>query len=119
MSAVRSAYRTLLRAVDRRVTAVSGSPLWRDGVRQAFRETHPADAAALEAALTRAEDLTFYVESVTAHRDLLVSYGISIDKEAGTAEQVARTAKRVGLTVGQWDETGKLRVAPAPETAGS
>ena len=32
-------------------------------------------------------------------QDLLVSYGISIDKEAETRERVKHTAARVGLSV--------------------
>lgn len=68
------AYRTLLRATDRRVTRVSGNPLWRDEVRAAFRA--PVPPGGLDAALVRAEDLAFLVDRVNAHKDLLLSYGI-------------------------------------------
>ena len=65
----RAAYRTLMRAVARRVTSVSGNTLWRDAVREHFRaaagERNPAVAAALVA---RAEDLAYVINAVNDHK---------------------------------------------------
>lgn len=96
----RAVYRALLRAVHARLTRVSGNPLWADAVRAKFRasagETDPAVAAA---GLRRAEDLTVHITAVNEHKDLLVSYGISTDKEGEGRARVADTARRVGLQV--------------------
>ena len=64
----RAAYRALLRAVDTHVTAIGGNTLWRDAVRDGFRAAPPAAGEAAEAALDRAEQLTFYVNSVNEHK---------------------------------------------------
>ena len=61
---IRSAYRALLRSVDRHVTAVGGNTLWREAVRTSFRE--PAGDG--EAALRRAEDLALHVSAVNEHK---------------------------------------------------
>ena len=41
-----------------------------------------------------------------AAQDMLVSYGISIDKDAETKERVKHTAARVGLAVPEFDQKG-------------
>ncbi len=65
----RAAYRTLLRAVDKHITAVGGNTTWRDAVRDRFRASAAeADAAAAEAGVRRAEDLAFLVNSVNDHK---------------------------------------------------
>lgn len=135
----RAAYRRLLRAVDTHITAVGGNTMWRDAVRQRFRAARTQEGGpGVEAALRRAEDLAFLVNSVNEHKvrltpvqetiardwkaysavhvhslaaqthfllpggavqNLLMSYGISLDKEQQARERVKNTAKRVGLLV--------------------
>ena len=41
-----------------------------------------------------------------AAQNLLLSYGISMDKEAETKDRVKHTAARVGLAVPEFDERG-------------
>ncbi len=51
---------------------------------------------------------------------MLVSYGISIDKDAEAKERVKHTAARVGLAVSSWDEHGALMPdAPPPAADGA
>jgi hypothetical protein len=55
-----------------------------------------------------------------AAQDMLVSYGISIDKDAEAKERVKHTAARVGLAVSSWDEHGALMPdAPPPAADGA
>ena len=143
--AARAAYRTLMRAVSRHVTSVSGNGLFRDALRAEFRAgAAQRDPAAAAAAVARAQDAAFYVNAVNEHKarpccdtpqracrrtrvsarrllarslradalvrwriqNLLLSYGISIDKEAETKDRVKHTAARVGLAVPDFDEHG-------------
>mmetsp|Transcript_30636 Transcript_30636/g.99604 ORF Transcript_30636/g.99604 Transcript_30636/m.99604 type:complete len:102 (+) Transcript_30636:49-354(+) len=94
MASVRAAYRSALRAVDTHVTAVSGNGVFRDYVRAAFRGD--ADAARR---LQDAEDYAFLVNSVHEHKELLWSYGISLDKEQIDKDRMRNTAKHVGLSM--------------------
>jgi hypothetical protein len=48
----------------------------------------------------------------SAPQELLLSYGISIDKEADTKARVKHTAARVGLAVAEFDERGVRTDAP-------
>jgi hypothetical protein len=142
----RAAYRALMRAVARRITAVSGNTLWRDTVRTQFRVgAAESDPAAAAAAVARAEDVAFMINSVNEHKarqrvhgrrkglgcafmrcavradalytptrpqDMLLSYGISLDKDAETKDRVKHTAARVGLSVAEYDEHGARKHNP-------
>ena len=44
--------------------------------------------------------------TAAAAQNLLLSYGISVDKEAETKERVKHTAARVGLAVPEFDQKG-------------
>jgi|APGre2960657444_1045066.scaffolds.fasta_scaffold00019_19 hypothetical protein len=140
----RAAYRSLLRAVERHITAVGGNAAWREAVQAHFRAAQAErDASVVAAGVRRAEDLAYLVNSVNDHKarwrvgvvaehlprvacrarlsdssdwvhgcaqNLLISYGISLDKEADTRDRVKHTAARVGLLVRDSDygfEKGK------------
>ena len=81
----RAAYRQLLRAVDKHVTAVRGNNLWRDAVRDGFR-AGAAAGAETEDALRRAEDLAFYVNSVNEHKARARAQRSSRDRAAWPAD---------------------------------
>ena len=69
-AAARATLRTLLRAIDQRVTRVNGNSLWRDFVLQEARRHHdaPRDSARAEQLTRLAEDYTYLVRSVGAHK---------------------------------------------------
>lgn len=96
----RATYRRVLRAIDARVTLVNSDRSWRDFAREEFRKTRsPEEAAQL---LRLADDYAALLESVHAHKDLLVSYNISTEKSA--ADAAARAASRVGLQLTRQQE---------------
>jgi hypothetical protein len=67
--AARAAYRTLMRAVSRHVTSVSGNGMFRDALRAEFRAgAAQRDPAAAAAAVARAQDAAFYVNAVNEHK---------------------------------------------------
>ena len=77
MAEARAAYRAVLRAVDRNVTAVTGSTQWRDHIAAAFRrqaaEGDAAAAAAAAAGLQQAKDYAFLLNSI---REQKVGWGV-------------------------------------------
>jgi hypothetical protein len=67
--AARAAYRALLRAVARRLTAVNGNTVWRDAVHAQFRAgAAERDPAAAAAAIARAEDMALMINAVNDHK---------------------------------------------------
>ena len=92
----RAALRGLLRAVGRR----TGSEDLRGEVLAEFRRhAGEADAGRVRALLGAARDYEALVEGVNGHKEILLSYNISVDRRDRQKDKVARTARRVGLEV--------------------
>lgn len=125
MHPARSSYRTLLRLVDKYITNVNNSPLWREYVQSQFRahrDAQPEQAAALlhaaqlyakflhdvhyhKVRLVSANGMTHIAHTLTP-KDLLVSYNISVDAQKRKREHLANVANKVGLQMPQgFEET--------------
>eukprot|EP00897_Mesotaenium_endlicherianum_P005757 jgi/Mesen1/5209/ME000258S04312 len=113
MAAARKAYRDLLRTVDRNITRVGGNQRFREHVAVEFRK-HAQLASAGGSASAAGEDvstptaaekvqlaadLAFLVSSVHEHRELLLSYNITTDRDVEKAARLKDTAHRVGLEI--------------------
>ena len=59
----------------------------------------PPDAGRVRALLGAARDYEALVEGVNGHKEILLSYNISVDRRDRQKDKVARTARRVGLEV--------------------
>lgn len=65
----RQVLRTLLRAIDRNITGITGNKQWREFARLEFRRgTALADAAERQAVLQVAKDYAFLITSVRYHK---------------------------------------------------
>ena len=96
----RAAYRSLLRAVERHITAVGGNTAWREAVQAHFRAAQAElDASVVAAGVRRAEDLAFMVNSVNDHkaRGVLGSKGASMEGSCLGKAPCAYRLSRVAL----------------------
>jgi len=91
------AYRDLLRTVRKHAKGDHFS----DFIRQKFRDSVVAstDVEALQKNVALAKDYAYLVKSVHAHKDLLISYNIGVDREVEQAARLKDTANRVGLSM--------------------
>ncbi|MEW5304849.1 MAG: hypothetical protein WDW36_007430 [Sanguina aurantia] len=97
---VRQIIRSLLRAVDKHITARTHNKQWRVHVLQQCKaHSELKDPAAIESKLHLAEDYTELVKNVALHRTLLRSYNIGIDPDERTKDMVTKTANRVGFAM--------------------
>ncbi|NP_001413493.1 uncharacterized protein LOC112279455 [Physcomitrium patens] len=93
---VHHVYRDLLKAVRKHAAADHFSSF----VRQSFRDSIASkDADALQKSLALAKDYAYLVRSVHAHKDLLISYNIGVDRETEQSVRLKDTANRVGLSM--------------------
>jgi hypothetical protein len=86
-------YRDLLRTVRKHIKGVQFS----DFIPQKFRDSKDVDA--LQKNLALAKDYAYLVKSVHAHKDLLMSYNIGVDREVEQSARLQDTANRVGLSM--------------------
>lgn len=97
MAALRSGYRGLLKAIDKHVTSKAGNTDVRDHVAALFRATGDKALEGEDEAAALAKDAAFLINGIHEHRELLLSYNITVDRTAEQAERLKNTAERVGL----------------------
>ncbi|KAG0590065.1 hypothetical protein M758_1G067400 [Ceratodon purpureus] len=89
-------YRDLLRTVRKHTKGDHFS----DYICQKFRDSAASkDTDALQKNIMLAKDYAYLVRSVHAHKDLLVSYNIGVDREVEQSARLKDTANRVGLSM--------------------
>mmetsp|Transcript_19451 Transcript_19451/g.48924 ORF Transcript_19451/g.48924 Transcript_19451/m.48924 type:complete len:108 (+) Transcript_19451:132-455(+) len=101
MSSSRSsaALRLLLRGIQQHLSA-SGNPMWRDYVVSEFRKhAGTTDPQVREQLVAKAEAYARLLSAVHMHKSTLMSYNISIGADQGQAEQIRRTAAKVGFSM--------------------
>lgn len=97
---VRRAYRQLLRAVQQHVTASTGNGTWKEYAREQFRRhAGEKDGRKVQALVELAEEYATLVQDVHAHKELLFSYNIGVERNQ--REMIEKTARRVGLELPQ------------------
>ena len=101
MAADRAALRQLLRALRR--YAPDQSDLRRFVLSEARRVASAGDGAAARLREI-AEEHTFLLDQIDAHKRVLLENDISVDRESRQRELVRRTARRVGLTVPAFED---------------
>lgn len=95
-SLARHVYRDLLKAVRKHAKGDHFS----DYICQQFRVSVASkDADAFQKNIALAKDYAYLVKSVHAHKDLLISYNIGVDREVEQAARLKDTANRVGLSM--------------------
>lgn len=100
----REAYRNLLKTISKHVTAKTKNPEFRAFIREEFRRHADLkecddEQLSIQQKHALARDYAFLVNSVHAHKDLLMSYNIAVDREAEQAARLQNTANRVGLSM--------------------
>jgi hypothetical protein len=100
----REAYRNLLRTISKHVTAKTKNPEFSAFIREEFRRhAHLKEGDDAQHSIQQkhalARDYAFLVNSVHAHKELLMSYNIAVDREAEQAARLQNTANRVGLSM--------------------
>jgi len=100
----REAYRNLLKTISKHVTAKTKNPEFSAFIREEFRRhAHLKEGDDEQHSIQRkhalARDYAFLVNSVHAHKELLMSYNIAVDREAEQAARLQNTANRVGLSM--------------------
>lgn len=89
-------YRDLLKTVRKHADGDHFS----DYIRQKFRDSVASkDADALQKSIALAKDYAYLVKSIHAHKDLLISYNIGVDREVEQSARLKDTANRVGLSL--------------------
>lgn len=89
-------YRDLLRTVRKHARGDHFS----DFIYQKFRDSIASkDVDAVQRNIALAKDYAYLVKSVHAHKDLLISYNIGVDREVEQAARLKDTANRVGLSL--------------------
>jgi hypothetical protein len=92
--------RTLLRAVDKNVTAVAHNKSWRDYIITKFRENRQStDTDRIARELQLCKDYAKYVTNIATHKQLLKEYNIGIDVDERTKRMIEVTARRVGFAL--------------------
>lgn len=100
----REAYRNLLKTISKHVTAKTKNPEFSAFIREEFRrhahlKEGDDEQHSIQQKHALARDYAFLVNSVHAHKELLMSYNIAVDREAEQAARLQNTANRVGLSM--------------------
>lgn len=99
---VRTAYRHLLRAVQQHVTSSTGNGLWKEYAKEQFRRNAgEKDGRKVQELVQLAEEYATLVEDVHAHKELLFSYNIGVERNQ--RDMMEKTARRVGLELPKQD----------------
>lgn len=99
--ASRTAYRNLLKAIDKHVTSKAGNTTIRDEVAAVFQSNGQEEKSNEDAKAALAQDMAFLINSIHEHREMLLSYNITVDRNVEQAERLKNTAERVGLGMPQ------------------
>eukprot|EP00899_Mesostigma_viride_P012733 jgi/Mesvir1/21460/Mv03916-RA.1 len=90
----RQALRVLLRAVNKNLVP-DKAKTWKEYIKSQSRKSkHSGEELAV-----LAKEYAALLHHVHEHKNLLISYNISTDKDSGVYERIAKSAERVGLTV--------------------
>ncbi|KAG7667396.1 hypothetical protein Ndes2526B_g04083 [Nannochloris sp. 'desiccata'] len=93
-------YRTLLRAINRNVTHVTGNRQWYIFAKDEFRRHRTASEDKERAELLRlAKDYAFMINGVKDHTELLLSYNVGIHIDDREKHMMKRAAALVGLAL--------------------
>jgi len=102
---VRHVYRDLLKVVRRHAKGDHFAGF----VSQEFRKnTVLKDPIDVRHKLDLAKDYSFLVRSVHAHKELLISYNIGVDRGVEQSARLKNTAERVGLSMPKLFESDEL-----------
>mmetsp|Transcript_23253 Transcript_23253/g.64557 ORF Transcript_23253/g.64557 Transcript_23253/m.64557 type:complete len:115 (-) Transcript_23253:82-426(-) len=100
MSPSRSVCRSLLRAIITHLPEGPGRARLRTHVVEEFRrnagQTDPVEIARLT---EKAQNYTFLLNAVHHHKDTLISYNISLNREGDQRRKVQQTAQKVGFVL--------------------
>lgn len=99
---VRTAYRHLLRAIQQHVTSNTGNGSWKEYAKEQFRRNAgEKDGRKVQELVQLAEEYATLVEDVHAHKELLFSYNIGVERNQ--RDMMEKTARRVGLELPKQD----------------
>ncbi|XP_020518030.1 uncharacterized protein LOC18426188 isoform X2 [Amborella trichopoda] len=93
-----TAYRHLLKAIDKHIGKDGNKRHFRDFVVQEFRKNSKiSDPTDIQQKIKLAKDYMFLLTSVHHHQDLLFSYNIAVDREGEMKRTITKSAASVGL----------------------
>ncbi|XP_031493691.1 uncharacterized protein LOC116259869 [Nymphaea colorata] len=93
-----TAYRHLLKAVDKHIGGEGTKRHFRDFIVQEFRKSiNLSDQHAIQQKIKLAKDYSFMLNSVHHHKHLLFSYNIAVDRADEMRRTISKSAANVGL----------------------
>ncbi|KAI9595419.1 hypothetical protein BDF19DRAFT_441856 [Syncephalis fuscata] len=93
----RGIYRRLLREVDQQFTTVNHNNLWRNEIRDRFRQySMEQDTTRLNSVRVDAENVLAFLHSRRRYQELMLAY---YPPEMSQSDRITASAKRVGLSL--------------------